>query len=130
MKESRGRPSENVEVKVKFTLDTTDVRGERIVYSFDRTRHASATVSTKIYALGPPNKPELKLNQKYIPTPVVVVFKSSNRKNAKTKMKIFKTRHLDDILTNPIPGISDKAEILEIGVGAKCITRYKKEYNL
>lgn len=130
MKESRGRPSENVEVKVKFELDTVDVRGERTVYKFDRTKHPTGTVATRIYALGQPNKPELNLKQKYIPTPVVVVFKSSNRKNAKTKMKIFKTRHLDDILTNPIPGISEKAEILEIGVGAKCITRYKKEYNL
>jgi len=64
--------------------------------------------------------------------PVVVVFKTSNRSNAQTKMKVFKNRTVDEILDEnaQLPGIPDTAEWLEVGVGESFIESYKKRYNL
>ena len=50
--------------------------------------------------------------------PVVVTFKTSNRSNAKTKVKVIRNRNIDEVLDKKtkIPGIPEKAAILEIGV--------------
>ena len=40
----------------------------------------------------------------YIKGPVVLVFKNSNRKNAKTKMKIFKNKNVDVVNEKKMPG--------------------------
>ena len=52
-------------------------------------------------------------------TPVVVTFKTSNSTNAKTKVKVIRNRNIDEVLDKKtkIPGIPEKAVILEIGVG-------------
>ena len=63
--------------------------------------------------------------------PVVMVFKTSNRSNAKTKMKVWKNTNIDYILTqDKLPGVPDKAVILELGVGESLIEKYKLKYNL
>jgi hypothetical protein len=56
-------------------------------------------------------------------TPVVVTFKTSNRSNAKTKVKVIRNRNIDEVLDvkTKIPGIPEKAIILEIGVGKSFI---------
>jgi len=56
-------------------------------------------------------------------TPVVVKFKTSNRSNAKTKVKIIRNRNIDEVLdkATKIPGIPEKAIILDIGVGKSFI---------
>ena len=56
-------------------------------------------------------------------TPVVVTFKTSNRSNAKTKVKIIRNRNIDEVLdkATKIPGIPEKAVILDIGVGKSFI---------
>jgi len=56
-------------------------------------------------------------------TPVVVTFKTSNRSNAKTKVKVIRNRNIDEVLDKKtkIPGIPEKAVILEIGVGKSFI---------
>ena len=56
-------------------------------------------------------------------TPVVVTFKTSNRSNAKTKVKIIRNRNIDEVLdkATKIPGIPEKAIILDIGVGKSFI---------
>ena len=62
--------------------------------------------------------------------PVVVVWKASKHGRSKPKMKVFKTKHVDDILTKKTPGIPESAIILEIGVGESFIERYKKKHKL
>jgi hypothetical protein len=63
--------------------------------------------------------------------PVVMVFKTSNRSNAKTKMKIWKNENIDYIISaKSLPGVPDNAPILELGVGNKLIEKYKLKYNL
>ena len=62
---------------------------------------------------------------------VSVVFKTSNRSNANTKMKTYRNKSIDDILdATKLVGIPDKAVILEIGMGEKLEQQYRKKYNL
>ena len=64
--------------------------------------------------------------------PVVVVFKTSNRSNAQTKMKVFNNRNVDEVIDESIklPGIPKAAVWLEVGVGETFIQRYKSKYKL
>jgi len=62
--------------------------------------------------------------------PTVIVFKTSNRSNAKTKMKVI-NKNIDYVISaKKIPGIPDIAEWLELGVGKSFISRYTEKYNL
>lgn len=62
---------------------------------------------------------------------ISVVFKTSNRSNANTKIKTFRNKCIDDILNaKRIIGIPDNAVILEIGMGIRLEEQYRKKYNL
>jgi hypothetical protein len=62
---------------------------------------------------------------------VTIVFKTSNRSNAKTKIKTFRNKSIDDILNaKRIIGIPDNAIIVEMGMGKKLEEQYRKKYNL
>jgi len=51
---------------------------------------------------------------------VSIVFKTSNRSNARTKIKTFRNKCIDDILKQKkIIGIPENAIILEIGMGKR-----------
>ena len=84
MTENRGRPSENVVKLTKWELDTDDSIWK---YDMDKFANGPYSVEQKFQA---GNKPEkFKVDQKpYGKHPVVMVFKTSNRSNAKTKIKI------------------------------------------
>jgi len=71
-------------------------------------------------------------SKSYIDEPVVVVFKTSNRSNAQTKMKVFKNRNIDEVIDpkSKLPGIPDIAVFLEVGLGESFIERYKSKYKL
>ena len=63
--------------------------------------------------------------------PVVLVFKTSNRSNAKTKIKVWRNTNIDYIATaDKLPGVPEKAVILHLGVGESLIKKYKQDYNL
>jgi hypothetical protein len=67
----------------------------------------------------------------YHKSTVTVVFKSSNRSNAKTKMKTFRNKSIDDILdATRIIGVPDAAVILELGIGKQLEEQYRKKYKL
>jgi|DEB0MinimDraft_10_1074344.scaffolds.fasta_scaffold285020_2 hypothetical protein len=60
-----------------------------------------------------------------------IVFKTSNRKNARTKIKVFKNKTPDDILkVDKLTGIPINAIILEIGFGQRLNEIYKHKYKL
>lgn len=62
---------------------------------------------------------------------VGIVFKTSARSNARTKIKIMQNKTPDEIITaKRIPGIPDNAVILEIGFGKRLIESYKQKYKL
>ena len=62
--------------------------------------------------------------------PTVVVFKTSNRSNAKIKMKVI-NKNIDYVISaKKIPGIPEIAEWVELGTGISFINKYKQKYNL
>ena len=66
----------------------------------------------------------------YIKAPVVLVFKTSNRKNAKIKMKIFKNKNVDIVNEKKMPGVPENAVVLELAIGESFINTYKQKYKL
>ena len=58
--------------------------------------------------------------------PVVVKFKTSNRSNAKTKIKVINNKNVDEVLdvNTKIPGIPENAVILEVGLGKSFIEKF------
>ena len=61
---------------------------------------------------------------------VTIVFKTSNRSNAKIKMKTLRNKSIDDVLEKKIPGIPDAAVILEIGLGNRFEQQWRTKYKL
>jgi len=130
---SRGRPSEQVERLDKWTLDSTDYDGSRSIIKFDRSKSPNGPYSWEHIPPKGTRQPKVKPDKgkAYGKQPVVLVFKTSNRSNAKTKIKVFKNENIDYILTaDKLVGVPSKAEIIDIGVGKSFVERYKQKYNL
>lgn len=68
----------------------------------------------------------------YPKVPIVIAFATSNRSNAKSKIKVVRNRTIDDLIdcNYIIPGIPAKSVIKEVGIGEIFIERYKKKYNI
>ena len=68
----------------------------------------------------------------YPKVPIVIAFATSNRSNAKYKVKVVRNRNIDDLIdcNYIIPGISAKCVIKEVGIGEIFIERYRKKYNI
>ena len=136
---SRGRPAEAPAiVKEKYTLEYYDVPtkpelGWKSVWHFDRSK---TTFGAWKVEHTPPKgwkAPKIKVEKgkAYNKQPVVMVFKTSNRSNAKTKMKVWNNENIDYIMSaKKLPGVPDKAEILELSVGKSFIEKYQSKYNL
>ena len=122
---SRGRPSEQVEKPKQWTLDTEDMIYK---YDVDKNPNGCYSVESKFKA-GEKTKPDID-QRMYGKSPVVMVFKTSNRSNAKTKIKVFR-KNIDYILkAKKLPGVPEKAEIVELAVGKSFIDKYKQKYDL
>ena len=62
---------------------------------------------------------------------ITIVFKTSNRSNARVKMKTYKKKSIDDILTaKKLVGIPENAIILEMGMGSNFEAQFKQKYKL
>jgi hypothetical protein len=134
---SRGRPSEQAIKLTKYTQKCIEVPskpelGWQSIWHFDDDKNKNGAwrvehIPPKGYK-HPKHKIDQRLYNKNQPT--VVVFKTSNRSNAKVKMKVI-NKNVDYVLTaKKIPGIPDIAEWLEVGVGKSFIESYKLKYNL
>ena len=134
----RGRPSENVVRKTKYILEFFDYPskpelGSKSIWHFDDKKSKNGAYKVEQF---PPKgerieKIKIEKGKAYGKMPVIMVFKTSNRSNAKTKIKVWKNENIDYILTaNKLPGVPDKAEILELAVGASFIEKYQSKYNL
>mgnify|MGYP003657797206 CR=1 FL=1 len=135
---SRGRPSENVERKTKYILEFFDYPskpelGGRSVWHFDDKKSKNGAYKVEQFFSKDKKNEKIKIEKgkAYGKMPVVMVFKTSNRSNAKTKIKIWNNENVDYILSaKKLPGVPEKAEILEIGVGLSLINYCRKKYNL
>jgi len=65
--------------------------------------------------------------------PTTLVFKTSNKPKAKVKVKVYKTKNVDDIIegleNNSLPGVPINAEIIELGVGKYLSGVYKVQHS-
>ena len=136
---SRGRPTEApTVVKENWVLECYDVPskpelGWKSIWYFDRKKSTSGPWKVEHIPPRGWKAPKVKAEKgkAYAKQPVVMVFKTSNRSNAKTKMKVWANENIDYIMSSPkLPGIPDNAEILELGVGEGFIDRYRLKYNL
>jgi hypothetical protein len=130
--ENRGRKKESTEVTKVYTQEIMDSTGGKMIYKFDLNKFPNGAYSVEYF---PPKqytpKPVFDLNQRtYSKAPTVMVFKSSDRSNAKVKMKIF-NKNVDFVnMAKKLPGVPNNAVILELGVGESFIAMWKKQYNL
>jgi len=122
---SRGRPSENVEKLDQWVLGTEDM-----IYKYDINKNPNGCYSVESkFKAGEKANPDID-QRMYGKNPVVMVFKTSNRSNAKTKIKVF-NKNVDYIISaKKLPGVPEKAEIIELAVGRSFISKYKQKYNL
>jgi len=130
--ENRGRKKESTEVIKVYTQEIMDSTGGKMIYKFDLNKFPNGAYSVEsIPAKHHTAKYVFDLNQRtYSKAPTVMVFKSSERSNAKVKMKVF-NKNIDYInMTKKLPGVPNDAIILELGVGESFITMWKKQYNL
>ena len=130
--ENRGRKKESTEVTKVYTQEMKNSEGGKMIYKFDLNKFPNGAYSVEYI---PPKqytpKPVFDLNQRtYSKAPTVMVFKSSERSNAKVKMKIF-NKNVDFVnMAKKLPGVPNNAVILELGVGESFIAMWKKQYNL
>jgi|TARA_R110000796_G_scaffold65459_2_gene151187 tRNA G46 methylase TrmB len=71
------------------------------------------------------------MSEKIFKAQCAIVFKTSNRSNARTKIKTYKKKSVDEILSaKKLVGVPDNAIILEIGFGTVFEQQYRKKYKL
>ena len=134
---SRGRPSEQIEIRTKWTekyveFPSKPELGSTSIWHYDINKSTNGPFKTEInYPKGYKHiKPKIE-KKSYQKQAVVIVFKTSNRSNAKIKLKSWRNTNIDYLNSmDKIPGIPTKAIILECGVGESFINFYKLKYNL
>jgi hypothetical protein len=137
--ERRGRPAESPSIVLdKFErtfheVPTKPELGWKMTWHYDINKTANGPYKTEVtYPKGHKHdKVKAEKGKAYNNQPVVMVFKSSERSNAKFKIKVWNNENIDYIITAPtLPGVPDSAIILEIGVGESFIDSFKSKYNL
>ena len=134
---SRGRPSEQIEIRTKWTetyveFPSKPELGSTSIWHYDINKSTNGPFKTEInYPKGYKHiKPKID-KKSYQKQAVVIVFKTSNRSNAKIKIKSWRNTNIDYLNSmDKIPGIPTNAIILECGVGESFINSYKLKYNL
>lgn len=139
--ERRGRPAEVPAVVLEkfernfyqYANEQYQKEGTKTTWSYDMNKNPNGPYKVeRTYPKGykfDKVKPEKK--RPYNGQPVVLVFKTSNRSNAKTKMKVWNNENIDYIMTAPeLPGVPEDAIILEIAVGESFIDIFKSKYSL
>ena len=139
MKENRGRPKETTPVQLdKWTRELYEVPskpelGWKMVWHYDMDKNTAGPFKTEItYPKGHKHeKVKADKGKAYNKQPVVMVFKTSNNSNARVKMKIWANENIDYIISQTkLPGVPDKAVMLELGVGESFIDIWKSKYKL
>jgi len=107
--------------------------GNKSVWYFDRSKNPNGCYRVDHTPAKGESHPKVKVNktQTYGGLPVAMVFKTSKNSNAKTKIKVWNNTNIDYILTqDKLPGVPEKAVILELGVGENNIKTWKSKYSL
>jgi len=120
-------------VMTTYETPTKPELGSKSVWYFDRNKNPHGCWKVDHTPAKGEKLPKVKVSktQTYGGVPVVMVFKSSNRANAKTKMKVWNNTNIDYIITqDKLPGVPNNALMLELGVGKSLIKKWQSKYNL
>ena len=135
----KGRPKETPPVQLdKWTREFCEVPtkpelGWRMNWYYDKSKNSNGPYKTEIsYPKGYKHeKFKADKGKAYNGQSVVMVFKTSDRSNAKTKMKVWSHENIDYIISAPsLPGIPNTAIILETAIGEGFIEFFKSKYSL
>ena len=135
---AQGRIKENDTVLdnwviTSYEYPTKPELGNKSVWHFDRNKNPNGCFRVDHTPAKGEKLPKVQVNktQTYGGMPVGMVFKTSKNSNAKTKMKVWRNTNIDYIITqDKLPGVPDKAVILELGVGEELIKNWKSKYSL
>lgn len=145
MLKRRGRPAIKVQEQVQedhskwelncFEYESEKVRnqGYKITYNFDKNINPNGLSKTEVTYPKTYKAPKVKPEKRksYNGAPVVMIFKTSERSNAKIKMKVWNNENIDYIMSAPtLIGVPDTAIVLELGVGKTLIEKYTVKYSL
>jgi len=139
MAEHRGRPKDiPQEIKEKWITEHYEYPskpeiGCKYIWHYDNSKTKNGPFKTEvIYPKGfTSEKIKPDKGKAYNKLPVVMVFKTSNRSNARTKMKIWANENIDYIASaKKLPGVPDDAIMLELGVGEGFIEKWQSKYSL
>jgi hypothetical protein len=135
----KGRPKETPPVQLdKWTREFCEVPtkpelGWKMNWYYDKSKNSNGPYKTEIsYPKGYKHeKFKADKGKAYNNQSVVMVFKTSDRLNAKTKMKVWSHENIDYIISAPsLPGIPNTAIILETAIGEGFIEFFKSKYFL
>lgn len=134
---AQGRIKENDTVLDKWVITSYETPtkpelGSKSVWHFDRSKNDKGCYKVEHTPAKGETHPKVKVNktQSY-GFPVGMVFKTSKNANAKTKLKVWNNTNIDYIITQEkLPGVPEKAVILELGVGEELIKTWKSKYSL
>jgi len=135
----KGRPKETPPVQLdKWTREFCEVPtkpelGWRMNWYYDKSKNSNGPYKTEIsYPKGYKHeKFKADKGKAYNNQSVVMVFKTSDRSNAKTKIKVWSHENIDYIISAPsLPGIPNTAIILETAIGEGFIEFFKSKYSL
>ena len=135
----KGRPKETPPIQFdKWTREFCEVPtkpelGWKMNWYYDKSKNSNGPYKTEIsYPKGYKHeKFKADKGKAYNNQSVVMVFKTSDRSNAKTKMKVWSHENIDYIISAPsLPGIPNTAIILETAIGEGFIEFFKSKYSL
>jgi hypothetical protein len=135
----KGRPKETPPVQLDkwtrefYEIPTKPELGWRMNWYYDKSKNSNGPYKTEIsYPKGYKHeKFKAEKGKAYSGQSVVMVFKTSDRTNAKTKMKVWSHENIDYIISAPsLPGIPNTAIILETAIGEGFIEFFKSKYSL
>ena len=139
IKENRGRPAEKPAVILEkyertfYEVPTKPEIGYKSVWYYDSKKSVNGPYKTEHTPAKGEKLEKIKTEKgkAYNKQPVVMVFKTSERSNAQTKMKVFANENIDYIISSPkLVGVPEKAIVLELGVGESFIKLYSEKYNI
>jgi hypothetical protein len=135
----KGRPKETPPIQLdKWTREFYEVPtkpelGWKMNWYYDKSKNSNGPYKTEIsYPKGYKHeKFKADKGKAYNNQSIVMVFKTSDRSNAKTKMKVWSHENIDYIISAPsLPGIPNTAIILETAIGEGFIEFFKSKYSL
>ena len=120
-------------VSFEYASEKVRHQGFKIVYNFDKNINPNGITKSEITYPKTYKSPKVKpeKGKSYNQSPVVMVFKTSDRSNAKVKMKVWNNENIDYIISAPVLiGVPETAIVLELGVGKALIEKYVTKYSL